>query len=88
MKYFEIKSYEVLRKGYMKNLFGDECFSVGLHSACMQAYFDGCMSGLEFKEATEAACQICEGKHVLCRLKARIMELLNGESTNCGKENR
>lgn len=88
MKYFEIKSYDVLRKGYMNNMFGDSCFSVGLHAACMQAYFDGCMSVSELQEATEAACQICEGTHDLCRLKARKIALLNGESTNCGKENR
>lgn len=88
MKYFEIKSYEILRKGYMNNMFDDKCFSVGLHAACMQAFFDGCMTTSQFEEATEVACLIVEGKHDLCRLKARKLALLSGESTNYGKENR
>lgn len=88
MKYFEIKSYEILRKGYMKDMFDDACFAVGLHAACVQAFFDGHMTKSQLDEATEVACQIVEGKHDLCRLKARKMALLNGESTICGKENR
>lgn len=88
MKYFEIESYEILRKGYMNDMFDDACFGVGLHAACMQAFFDGHMTKSQLDDATEVACQIVEGKHDLCRLKARKMALLSTESTICGKENR
>lgn len=88
MKYFEIKSYEILRKGYMKDMFDDACFAVGLHAACVQAFFDGHMTKSQLDEATEVACQIVEGKHDLCLLKARVLALLSNESTICGKENR